>query len=34
MAHGADLDSDVIYEAMNLGPHKPQINVLAPSVAA
>jgi Protein of unknown function (DUF2442) len=32
--NGADLDPDVIYEAMNLGPNKAQINVLAPSVAA
>jgi len=32
--NGADLDPDVIYAAMNLGPHKAQINVLAPSVAA
>jgi hypothetical protein len=31
---GADLDPDVIYAAMNLGPHKARINVLAPSVAA
>lgn len=32
--NGADLDPDVIYAAMNLGPNKAQINVLAPSVAA
>jgi len=32
--NGADLDPDVIYAALNLGPNKAQINVLAPSVAA
>jgi hypothetical protein len=31
---GADLDPYVIYAAMNLGPNKARINVLAPSVAA
>ena len=31
---GADLDPDVIYAAMNLGPGKARINVLAPGVAA
>jgi hypothetical protein len=31
---GADLDPDVIYAAVNLGPNKARINVLAPSVAA
>jgi hypothetical protein len=29
-----DLDPDVIYAAQNLGPHKAQIHVLAPSIAA
>jgi len=31
---GADLDPDVIYAALDLGPHKARINVLAPSIAA
>jgi hypothetical protein len=30
----ADLDPDVIYAAMDLGPHKARINVLAPSLGA
>lgn len=29
-----DLDPDVIYTALDLGPHKARIHVLAPSVAA
>jgi hypothetical protein len=29
-----DLDPDVIYAALDLGPHKARIQVLAPSVAA
>jgi hypothetical protein len=33
--HGdVDLDPDVIYAALNLGPDKARIYVLAPSVAA
>jgi len=32
--NGADLDPDVIYEAINLGPNKAHIDVLAPSIAA
>jgi Protein of unknown function (DUF2442) len=31
---GVDLDPDVIYAAMDLGPHKARIDILAPSVAA
>jgi hypothetical protein len=31
---GADLDPDVVYAALDLGPHKARINVLAPSIAA
>ena len=31
---GADLDPDVIYAALDLGPNKARIRVLAPSVAA
>jgi hypothetical protein len=31
---GADLDRDVIYAALHLGPHKARIHVLAPSIAA
>lgn len=31
---GADLDRSVIYAALNLGPNKAQIKVLAPSIAA
>jgi hypothetical protein len=31
---GADLDRDVIYAALDLGPTKPQIYVLAPSTVA
>ena len=31
---GADLDPDVIYGAVNLGPDKARITVLAPSIAA
>ncbi len=31
---GADLDPAVIYAALNLGPTKAQIKVLAPSIAA
>jgi hypothetical protein len=31
---GADLDPDVIYAALDLGPGKAQIKVLAPSIAA
>lgn len=31
---GADLDPDVIYAALDLGPHKARINVLTPSIAA
>jgi len=29
-----DLDPDVIYAALDLGPHKARINVLTPSIAA
>jgi Protein of unknown function (DUF2442) len=29
-----DLDPDVIYAALNLGPDKARISILAPSVAA
>ena len=31
---GFDLDPDVIYAALDLGPTKARIRVLAPSVAA
>jgi hypothetical protein len=31
---GADLDPSVIYAALDLGPNKAQIRVLAPSIAA
>jgi|SRR5664280_1445149 len=31
---GADLDPEVIYAALDLGPNKARIRVLAPSVAA
>jgi hypothetical protein len=31
---GVDLDPSVIYSALDLGPNKAQIKVLAPSVAA
>jgi hypothetical protein len=31
---GADLDRDVIYAALDLGPSKARIDVLAPSTAA
>jgi hypothetical protein len=31
---GADLDPDAIYAAVDLGPHKAQIYVLTPRVAA
>jgi hypothetical protein len=31
---GADLDPSVIYAALDLGPDKAQIKVLAPSIAA
>ena len=31
---GADLDPAVIYAALDLGPNKARINVLAPSIAA
>jgi hypothetical protein len=29
-----DLDPDVIYAALDLGPHKAQVHVLIPSIAA
>jgi Protein of unknown function (DUF2442) len=31
---GVDLDRDVIYAALNLGPAKAQVKVLTPSIAA
>jgi hypothetical protein len=31
---GADLDPSVIYAALDLGPNKARIKVLAPSIAA
>lgn len=31
---GVDLDRDVIYAALDLGPTKAQVKILAPSIAA